>query len=70
MMRTFIVTLFFFNSLFSLAQMVEEEVILTSKPGNLYGTLLVPENTSSTVAIIIPGSGPTDRDGNTIGANW
>lgn len=28
------------------------------------GTLLLPNNKTKTVAIIIPGSGPTDRDGN------
>ena len=28
------------------------------------GTLLIPYSKTSTVAIIIPGSGPNDRDGN------
>ena len=30
----------------------------------IQGTLLTPEKKSNTLAIIIPGSGPTDRDGN------
>ncbi len=30
----------------------------------IQGTLLTPERKSNTLAIIIPGSGPTDRDGN------
>jgi pimeloyl-ACP methyl ester carboxylesterase len=32
--------------------------------GNLEGTLLSPSATGAPVALIIPGSGPTDRDGN------
>jgi len=32
--------------------------------GPLKGTLLVPESKSVAVVLIIPGSGPTDRDGN------
>lgn len=31
---------------------------------SIQGTLLTPEKKSNTLAIIIPGSGPTDRDGN------
>lgn len=30
----------------------------------VYGTLLTPETPKSTIAIVIPGSGPTDRNGN------
>lgn len=33
--------------------------------GFLHGTLIVPATTRSPVALIIAGSGPTDRDGNT-----
>jgi hypothetical protein len=46
------------------AQNTEEELELFAKPANLYGTLLVPENHNEVVVLIIPGSGPTDRDGN------
>ncbi len=42
----------------------EEEIELISRPSNLFGTLLVPETHNSTVALIIPGSGPTNRNGN------
>lgn len=35
-----------------------------SSPAPLHGTLLTPESETRAVAVIIPGSGPTDRDGN------
>jgi hypothetical protein len=42
-----------------------EELKLRTPTGNLYGTLLEPANSSATTIILfIPGSGPTDRDGN------
>ena len=44
---------------------LEEELELETPAGNLYGTLLLPaDNSLATVVLIIPGSGPTDRDGN------
>ncbi len=44
----------------------EEEVVLHTPTGDLYGTLLMPEQASGMpVALIIAGSGPTDRNGNT-----
>jgi len=39
-------------------------VTLASEPAPLYGTLLTPEGTTRAAAVILPGSGPTDRDGN------
>jgi pimeloyl-ACP methyl ester carboxylesterase len=39
------------------------EVALPAQPAPLHGTLLTPVNPTA-VAVIIPGSGPTDRDGN------
>ena len=42
----------------------EEKVVLSNDMGKVYGSLLVPNITSQTVALIISGSGPTDRDGN------
>jgi pimeloyl-ACP methyl ester carboxylesterase len=39
------------------------DVALPSQPASLHGTLLTPANPTA-VAVIIPGSGPTDRDGN------
>lgn len=43
----------------------EEPTVLNTENGTIYGTLKVPSNKSSIpVAIIIAGSGPTDRNGN------
>ncbi|WP_295936903.1 alpha/beta fold hydrolase [uncultured Alistipes sp.] len=42
----------------------EKSVSVERDFGTLYGTLLTPDNGSQTVAIIIAGSGPTDRNGN------
>lgn len=41
-----------------------EELSITVSGGKLYGTLLIPEKKTDTVVLIIAGSGPTDRDGN------
>lgn len=45
---------------------VERDVEFTSGPATLFGTFAVPERTTGAVpgALIISGSGPTDRDGN------
>lgn len=43
----------------------ESKVTLSTKAGNIYGVLSLPANTGKIpVALIIAGSGPTDRDGN------
>lgn len=44
----------------------EEDIGLGSADAQLWGTLLVPDRRDDrmTVVLIIPGSGPTDRDGN------
>ncbi len=39
-------------------------VVLPSEPAPLHATLLTPEGPTRAVAVILPGSGPTDRDGN------
>lgn len=39
-------------------------MVLRAEKCDLYGTLAVPESGSRTVALIIAGSGATDRDGN------
>lgn len=45
----------------------EKEVKVKTPKDNLYGTLLLPEQKKNIpVALIIPGSGPTDRDGNSM----
>ena len=47
---------------------VTEEVRVERSPGYLSGTLLVPASVSTPpLVIIIAGSGPTDRDGNSVG---
>lgn len=43
---------------------VSTPVQLASTPAPLHGTLLTPEGKTQAVALILPGSGPTDRDGN------
>lgn len=43
---------------------VSTPVELASTPAPLHGTLLTPEDQTRAAAVIIAGSGPTDRDGN------
>lgn len=43
---------------------VSTPVELASTPAALHGTLLTPEGQTRAAAVIIAGSGPTDRDGN------
>ena len=45
-----------------LAGPVSTEVVVPSQPAPLHGTMLAPE-AARAVAVILPGSGPTDRDG-------
>ena len=45
-------------------KLTEEELELNYENVNLYGTLLSSPTNDSIVVLIIPGSGPTDRDGN------
>lgn len=47
-----------------LSDPVAAPVIVPSEPAPLHGTLLTPEGPTRAVAVILPGSGPTDRDGN------
>ena len=53
---------FFLASVFTLAQ--EEIIVLETPTGNIEGTLLVPSKKNAPLVLIIAGSGPTDRDGN------
>lgn len=50
-----------------LSDPVAAPVIVPSEPAPLHGTLLTPEGPTRAVAVILPGSGPTDRDGNSPG---
>ena len=46
----------------------EQTILLRTRTGNIEGSLLIATpNTTKTVALIIAGSGPTDRDGNSMG---
>lgn len=47
-----------------LSDPVSSPVVLPSEPAPLHGTLLAPEGPTRAAAVIIAGSGPTDRDGN------
>lgn len=47
-----------------LADPLATPVSLSSEPAALHGTLLTPDGPTRAVALIIAGSGPTDRDGN------
>lgn len=47
-----------------LSDPVATPVALPSEPAALHGTLLTPERPTRAAALIIAGSGPTDRDGN------
>ncbi|GAD60600.1 LOW QUALITY PROTEIN: hydrolase, alpha/beta fold family [Brevundimonas abyssalis TAR-001] len=40
-----------------------EDIVIPSEPAPLHGTLLTPVDARA-AAVLIPGSGPTDRDGN------
>lgn len=48
----------------------QEEVTLLSGDVELSGTLINPNGNAKTVALIIAGSGPTDRDGNTMAVGY
>lgn len=53
-------------ALASLASAESLSVILPSQPAPLYGTLLTPDGPIQATAVILPGSGPTDRDGDSL----
>ncbi|MDC1106265.1 alpha/beta hydrolase [Prolixibacteraceae bacterium] len=42
----------------------DEEIIVSSKQVKIYGSLMTPNDKTKTAALIIAGSGPTDRNGN------
>src|SRR5687767_5220414 len=70
-MRTLFTTLFItctsimLNAIDTDTTRVEIPVILGTATGDLHGTMMVPDGVARIpVALIISGSGPTDRDGN------
>ncbi len=46
---------------------VSQDIFILSQPAPLHGTVLTPAETRA-AAVLIPGSGPTDRDGNQLPA--
>ena len=62
-------TIFFISIVFvsTFFQAQEETITLQTSAGNIEGTLLLPSVEKPTIALIIAGSGPTDRDGNSGG---
>ena len=65
MKKTILFISIVFVSTFFQAQ--EETITLQTSTGNIEGTLLLPSVEKPTIALIIAGSGPTDRDGNSGG---
>jgi len=61
-MKTKLILLFFLIANFCFAQDYFEQDLIISD--YVEGTLLIPNKKTETLVIIIPGSGPTDRDGN------
>jgi hypothetical protein len=50
------------------AEFIESTIVCGEAPGVLYGSLLIPSHKPKPpVVLIISGSGPTDRDGNSLG---
>ncbi|PTA51197.1 alpha/beta hydrolase [Shewanella morhuae] len=66
MMRIFFIVLLWFITFSSFATSIKQIVSIETGTGKLEGTLLTPDDVkdSKIVALIIAGSGPTDRDGN------
>ncbi len=65
MKTNFITLLILIITLTNLYAQTEKIVLLKTATGDLEGTLMAPEqNSTKAVALLIAGSGPTDRDGN------
>ncbi len=64
-------TLGLFAQTNSESKFTESEIVLKTTTGDIFGTLTVPNNLkNSPIVLIIAGSGPTDRNGNSpIGVN-
>lgn len=74
-MKSFVLIYLLFALTFSVSNAQsfrEEEVILPVENGNLGGVIMIPEGKKRQkfpVVMIIQGSGPTDKDGNSAGAS-
>ena len=59
--------LLIFSLLFFAFSIYAQEIIIGAEGVDLYGTLTMPEEEDvKTICVIVPGSGPTDRDGNNV----
>lgn len=58
-------TSFIFSLIFFVANIFAQEIMITGDGVDLFGTLTMPNSEDvKTICVIVPGSGPTDRDGN------
>ena len=56
---------FIFSLIFFSISLFAQEIMISCEGIDLFGTLTIPEGEGvKTICIIVPGSGPTDRDGN------
>lgn len=56
---------------FSAAWAAEKNIVLSTPNGEIHGVLLTPDGEAQCpLVIIIAGSGPTDKDGNTLGSDF
>ncbi|MGP1519999.1 MAG: alpha/beta hydrolase [Treponema sp.] len=54
-----------FSLIFFAINLSAQEIMISAEGIDLFGTLTIPEKEDvKTICIIVPGSGPTDRDGN------
>lgn len=63
-MRRFYLSALFILCAIAVCHAAEEEVEITASWGTISATLATPEGGSDTAVLIIAGSGPTDRNGN------
>ncbi len=64
---SFLLSLQLFSQTDTIKKYKEEDIILETATGKIYGTLMLPDSNSNKktpVTLIIAGSGPTDRNGN------
>ncbi|MFZ6734372.1 alpha/beta hydrolase family protein [Undibacterium sp. Ji42W] len=63
-----LVTVIFCTSAIARQADYDQDIVLATKGGKIDGSLLMPANgVKPLVVLMIAGSGPTDRDGNTVG---
>ena len=65
-MKRLLLSVLILISFSTIGSAIEKEIVLNTATGNIYGTLLQTDNNAKKeiIALLICGSGPTDRDGN------